>query len=159
MSSSQVPTAAQSLVDECRFCGREAGVREEAKRIVFQSKYWSLASIYDRNVPGWLVIWKRAHSIGLDSMTPEESAELGLLLGDVPRAIKAVLPVDHVFMFFLGESNPHLHGIFLARPRNTPADRSGVRLLLNFEEFRDDEASMIAARKIGAILSEIDYYK
>lgn len=87
----------------CPFC---AG----AQTVYLSSERWQVLRHADP-VPlaGWMMVASRQHLAGLDAMGPDEQSELGRVLAEVARAVRAVTGCARTYSISFNEAVPHLH--------------------------------------------------
>jgi diadenosine tetraphosphate (Ap4A) HIT family hydrolase len=89
---------------------------------------------YPAALSGWIVVALKRHAEALHDVTPPEFEELGVLLGEVVRVLRAELQCDKEYVAQLSELNgyKHVHFHIIARPRSLPESLRGKELLLTF---------------------------
>src|SRR3989338_3643261 len=81
------------------------------KNLVKEYKYWEIYVHENQGYLGRCVVWcKREDALDLADATPEEQAELFLVLRDLREAAKKVFQPDWFNYSFLGNETRHLHG-------------------------------------------------
>jgi len=86
------------------------------KNLVKGYKYWEIYVHENQGYLGRCVVWcKRDDALDLAGATPEEQAELFLVLRDLREAAKKVFQPDWFNYSFLGNETRHLHGHFIPR--------------------------------------------
>jgi len=87
-----------------------------SKNLVKGYKYWEIYVHENQGYLGRCVVWcKRIDALDLADATPEEQAELFLVLHDLREASKKVFQPDWFNYSFLGNETRHLHGHFIPR--------------------------------------------
>ena len=87
-----------------------------SKNLVKGYKYWEIYVHENQGYLGRCVVWcKRDNAFDLTDATPEEQAELFLVLRDLREAAGKVFQPDWLNYSFLGNKTRHLHGHFLPR--------------------------------------------
>ena len=87
-----------------------------SKNLVKGYKHWEIYVHENQGYLGRCVVWcKREDALDLADATPEEQAELFLVLHDLREAIKKVFQPDWFNYSFLGNVTRHLHGHFIPR--------------------------------------------
>lgn len=93
-----------------------------SKNLMKGYKYWEIYVHENQGYLGRCVIWcKRGDAFDLADATPEEQAELFVVLHDLREAEKKVFQPDWFNYSFLGNETRHLHGHFIPRyvePKN-----------------------------------------
>ncbi len=60
-------------------------------------------------IAGWLILKTIRHTEGIVGLNAEESAELGGLLGRLPKVLKRISEAEQVYVCCFTELVPHLH--------------------------------------------------
>lgn len=87
----------------CPFCAGGATVYAESPR-------WLLMRHADP-VPlaGWMMLVARAHRSGLDAMSADEAAEVGVAMSAIAAAVREVTGCERTYALTFNEAVPHLH--------------------------------------------------
>ena len=87
----------------CPFCERRQTVYLESPR-------WQLLRHADP-VPlaGWMMVAARAHRAGVDEMDADEQREIGTILAEVARAVRAETGCERTYSITFNEAVKHLH--------------------------------------------------
>ena len=87
----------------CPFCSG-------AFRPYIASDRWMLCRHADP-VPlaGWMMLVAREHRSGLDDMSADEQREVGVILAEVARAVRAETGCERTYSITFNEAVPHLH--------------------------------------------------
>lgn len=87
-----------------------------SKNLIKEYKHWSIYAHHNQGYLGRCVVWcKREDVLDLADATPQEQAELFLVLRDLREAAKKVFLPDWFNYSFLGNETRHLHGHFIPR--------------------------------------------
>lgn len=124
----------------CALVGRrDEGVAPPWDDIV-RTPGWHLAHAFGTSIEGWLVLVARRHVTALADLTDAESDELGILIRDVSRALRAVLdaPRTYVAQFAEHPDHRHVHVHVIPRATDQPEGLRGPRV---FAALGVDEAS------------------
>ena len=90
--------------------------KDFSKNLVKSYKYWDIYVHENQGYLGRCIIWcKRADAFDLTDATPEEQAELFLVLRDLREAAEKVFQPDWFNYSFLGNETRHLHCHFVPR--------------------------------------------
>jgi diadenosine tetraphosphate (Ap4A) HIT family hydrolase len=81
---------------------------------------------------GHVVVEPKRHAPGVDDLTDEEAAAVGVSVARVARALKRSEGAEHVYVAVIGHHTPHLHVHLIPRYPNTPREF--------WDPFRVDEA-------------------
>lgn len=71
-----------------------------------------------------MMIAARAHRAGLDELSAEESAELGVVLGVLAKAVRSETRCERTYAISFNEAVPHLHVHVVPRHANDPTTTS-----------------------------------
>ena len=97
-----------------------------SRNLVKGYQYWEIYLHENQSYLGRCVVWcKRENALDLADATPEEQAELFLVLRDLREAAKKVFQPDWFNYSFLGNKMRHLHCHFIPR-RAKPKTFMGV---------------------------------
>ena len=91
-----------------------------SKNLVKEYKYWEISVNENQGYLGRCIVWcKREDALDLTDATPEEQAELFLVLRDLIKASKKAFQPDWFNYSFLGNAVRHLHCHFIPRHSQT----------------------------------------
>jgi diadenosine tetraphosphate (Ap4A) HIT family hydrolase len=93
---------------------------------------------------GHLVAEPKRNAPGLADLTDDEARALGLLTTRLSRALRATLPIEHVYLFVLGHAVEHLHLHVVPRHPGAPCAYWGARVDEWPEAPRGDPAEITA---------------
>lgn len=120
---------------------------------IHRTKHWDIVHSYNTALPGWLVIVARRHIEAIHDLTPDEAAELGVLVRQVSVALREVTGClkTYVVQFAEAAEHPHVHFHIVPRMADQPDEYRSTRVFAYLgvgEEERVGEARMneIAAR-------------
>jgi diadenosine tetraphosphate (Ap4A) HIT family hydrolase len=82
----------------------------------------------ERSYLGHLLVTPRRHAPGLDDLTDDEAAAIGVASARLARALRAVLDLERVYSAVIGHHVPHLHVHLFPRYRGTPDDLEWFRV-------------------------------
>lgn len=100
---------------DCRVCEAPDG------DYIWTSERWRLRTVQEPSgLPVVLLAEPRAHYGEPGELPDELASELGLLIGRIERAIRAVSGVGRVHVCRWGDGSEHLHWWFMARPARFP---------------------------------------
>jgi histidine triad (HIT) family protein len=77
---------------------------------------------------GYLIVEPKRHVEGLQNLSKQESAALGVLITRLSQALVISEKAEHVYLFVLGHNTPHLHFHLIPRYANTPREWWGIHL-------------------------------
>ncbi len=90
-----------------------------SKNLIKEYKHWALYVHDNQSYLGRCIVWcKREDALDLADATPEEQAELFLVLRNVREASKKIFQPDWFNYSFLGNEMRHLHCHFVPRYAN-----------------------------------------
>jgi diadenosine tetraphosphate (Ap4A) HIT family hydrolase len=119
----------------CLSCPRLAETDPAPRDRIVATRHWSVAHAFNANLEGWLVVLPRRHVEALDELGEDEAAELGTLLVEVTRALRAVTGCVRTYVLLLAEAEgfQHVHFHVVPRHADLPHELSGPRIfgLLN----------------------------
>src|SRR6266545_1980968 len=81
---------------------------------------WRMHALGPTGLPAVLLLESREHFAEPGDLTDELAAELGVLLGRIERAVRAIPDVGRVHVCRWGDGGEHLHWWFIARPARFP---------------------------------------
>jgi diadenosine tetraphosphate (Ap4A) HIT family hydrolase len=115
---------------DCFSCSRSADVALPVRECVVRTDRWRVAHAFDSALPGWLVVVPTRHVTAFAELTDQESAELGVLVGRLSRALETVTGClkTYVVLFAEAEGFSHLHVHVVPRGADLPDDRKGPRV-------------------------------
>src|SRR5262249_36585629 len=135
----------------CLPCRNTAAIEDQPVRErIWWDGHWRVAHAIGNALPGWLVVVAARHVVSLAELTPEESAALGPLLGDISRALIDVTGCQktYVALFAEGAGFPHVHIHVVPRHRDIPDDRRGPRV---FGYMQRPESEWVTAEEMDRI--------
>ena len=101
-------------------------------------------------IAGWTIIDLLRHAATLDELSEGEAAELGRLVADATRAIRAVTGCERVYMLAFAEAARHVHVHLVPRHEHDPRTAGWAiadlyRGVASGEVAAADEAACLAA--------------
>lgn len=95
---------------------------------IVRTAHWDLVHSYNTSLPGWLVLIARRHITAIDELTPDEAAELGLLLQRASAALRQVVGCikTYVIQFAEAAEHPHVHFHVIPRMADQPDERRSM---------------------------------
>lgn len=88
---------------DCPFCNRKQTIYLESPR------WWLLRHADPIALEGWMMVASKSHLGGLDELPAEEQAELGVVLAEVARAVRAETGCERTYTISFNEAVRHLH--------------------------------------------------
>jgi histidine triad (HIT) family protein len=78
---------------------------------------------------GHVLLTPRRHAPGLDDLTDEEGAAIGVAMPTVARALREAVDPERIYSMVVGHHVPHLHIHLFPRYRGTPEGVSWLETL------------------------------
>ncbi|SHN26700.1 HIT family protein [Cryptosporangium aurantiacum] len=138
------------MADECLICEKHAGRGELLAPMVWADE--SVVVTHRGADPtgygplGYLFVETRRHVESWDAMEPDEVAIVAHTAWAAARALRAELPVEHVFTAIVGRRVPHFHQHVFARFRGTPSEVDWLESPLVAPERSASEIAEFATR-------------
>jgi len=88
---------------DCPFCSRKQTIYLESPR------WWLLRHADPIALAGWMMLASRSHAGGIDELPQEDQAELGVVLGELARAVRAETNCERTYTISFNEAVRHLH--------------------------------------------------
>jgi diadenosine tetraphosphate (Ap4A) HIT family hydrolase len=130
-----MPDPSRAGSSSCQACPRLAARDPAPRDRIVATAHWNVAHAFNANLEGWLVVIPRRHVEALDELDAKESAELGTLLVEVSRALRATTGCVKTYVLLLAEAEgfQHVHFHVVPRSAELPQELSGPRIfgLLN----------------------------
>jgi diadenosine tetraphosphate (Ap4A) HIT family hydrolase len=141
------------VTGECYPCTQTNRADIPDREAIWVVRGWRVAHDFNSSLPGWLIVVPTRHLEGLDELTDEEAATLGLVLRGASIALKAVTGCikTYVMLFAEAEGFGHLHLHVVPRLVGLPDDRRGPAIFAYndgnpvSEDARDDLALRLRA--------------
>jgi diadenosine tetraphosphate (Ap4A) HIT family hydrolase len=99
---------------DCRRCGADD------EQYLWTNERWRVYGLGPTGLPVVAMLEPREHYSEPGDLPDELAAELGVLLGRVERAVRAVGDIGRVHVCRWGDGSEHLHWWFMARPARIP---------------------------------------
>ena len=149
------PTAAagaRAVTDDCRVCELEAvELGLPFRERLYLSAGWRVSHAWS-GLPGWLVAVPRRHVEGLGELTPDEAAELGILLRAASVALVDVVGCQRTYVMLFAEQ-PRFHHLHVhVVPRMawfTEADR-GPAVFRHLNVAADEQVPVKERERLAA---------
>ena len=94
---------------DCRACGRAS------EDLIWEDASWQLVALGPTGLPVVLILEPKEH-YDIDTLPAKLAAELGPLMQQVERAVRAAGEIGRVHIGRWGEGSEHLHWWFFGRP-------------------------------------------
>lgn len=119
-----------------------------------RTPYWDIVHSYNTALPGWLVIVARRHIEALHELTPDEAAELGVLLRQVSVALRDVTGClkTYVIQFAEAAEHPHVHFHIVPRMADQPEACRSTKV---FAYLGVPEAKRVSEERMNEIAARI----
>ncbi len=121
----------QTFDDQCGTCHALCGEISltNAPRIL-ETPHWIVEHGHPTEILGWLVVVLNRHCAAIHDLTPEELTSLGAVLGQVTRALHAILDTEkeYVIQFAEAPGHTHVHFHVIARLPDWPDALRGNRV-------------------------------
>lgn len=88
---------------DCPFCNRRQTIYLESPR------WWLLRHADPIALEGWMMVASRSHVGGIDELPQQDQAELGVVLAEVARAVRAETRCERTYTISFNEAVRHLH--------------------------------------------------
>ncbi len=114
----------------CFSCEHDQRVDRPPRERVSVTDHWRVTHAFDSALPGWLVAQPRRHVEAIAELRPDEAAELGPLLTDLSRALRAVTGCVKTYVIQLAEAEgfAHVHFHVVPRAEHMDVDVRGPRV-------------------------------
>lgn len=119
-----------------------------------RTRYWDIVHSYNTALPGWLVLLARRHIEALHELTPDEAAELGVLIRQVSVALRDVTGClkTYVIQFAEAAEHPHVHFHIVPRMAGQPEEYRGTKV---FAYLGVGEEERVSEERMNEIASRI----
>ena len=132
----------------CRFCTIDDVATVRHSRL----DRWSVGTISERPIPGWMLLWSDRHFEDLSEGTAEELASLGPILARVSNAIGREVDAERVYITLFADRTRHVHFLLAALPRGYTGARRAAALIADSDELRDPASFRIVGEAVGRLL-------
>jgi diadenosine tetraphosphate (Ap4A) HIT family hydrolase len=120
---------------------------------VYEDDFWVSGILEGLEVPGWLVLGLRRHVIEIEQLTDEELASLGVVVGELSRAIRIASDAERIYMLVYGENAPHFHVLLAARTQEIPAEHRHAAFWEHRGEYVNPRAAESVSERVRASMS------
>jgi len=139
----------------CGICAMVAAEPEGGWAYADES--WVAGVLAGLEVPGWIVLALRRHSVEAAPLSEREAADLGVVIGRLTAALAIVTNAERVYLQAYGEREPHWHLLVTARGPEIPPEHRHVAFFTHRNEYLDvDAAHRVVDRLRRAMRSESD---
>jgi diadenosine tetraphosphate (Ap4A) HIT family hydrolase len=119
------------LPEDCLICREQRGDVELPGGPLWDGKHvvgFHVPPIEENPRPylGHLLLTPRRHVPGLEDLSDEEAATLGIAMARLARAMRKTLDLERVYSAVIGHGVPHLHVHLVPRYGGTPAEVTWV---------------------------------
>ena len=95
--------------NSCILC-RGAVADHELQRVqVWEDTHWRLTTSLNAEVLGFSYLEPKRHITDISALGGDEARTLGVVLGRVTSALKALSGAEFIYIYIFGDSIPHLH--------------------------------------------------
>jgi diadenosine tetraphosphate (Ap4A) HIT family hydrolase len=115
-----------STVTDCLICQQEDA--PEAN-VVWRDDLFACEITPGFEVPGWIVVRVRRHTIGWPGLDDAELAAVGRRIADTVAASSEVSGAEKVYVLTFGEAFPHFHALVAPRGEEVPPELWTARIL------------------------------
>ncbi len=77
---------------------------------------------------GHIFLETKRHVYEIGDLSQDEAAHIGIHTTRVAQALLAILPMEHVYTFVIGDGAPHFHVHIIGRYNNAPREYWGPRV-------------------------------
>ncbi len=109
--------ALPEAVVSCYSCEHNALTDPPAWESIARTNHWRVSHAIGTSLPGWLVVIPLRHVLALDELSEDESLELGPLLRNLTKALRAVVGCEKTYVMLLAEAEGFGHVHFHVVPR------------------------------------------
>jgi diadenosine tetraphosphate (Ap4A) HIT family hydrolase len=110
----------------CLICEQETA---DDANIVWRDDLFACEITPGFEVPGWVVVRVRRHTVGWPGLTDDELAVIGRRIADTVAASAEVSGAPKVYVMTFGEAFPHFHGLIAPRGEEVPPELRTARIL------------------------------
>ena len=145
-----------NLVGRCIVCQKQHSEVAVPGGIIYENELLSITHAQffgdeKQHYLGHLFVEPKRHVAELCDLTPGEAREVGFQVSRACQALKAVLDVEHVYAFYIGDGVPHVHIHVIGRYPGAPRAYWGPKVDEWPDAPKGDEAAIAAlAERIRA---------
>ena len=108
---------------------------------VYEDESWVAGALDGLEIPGWVVLALRRHTVGAAPLSPPEAGRLGVAIGALSQALAEVTDAERVYLQAYGESQQHWHLLFSTRGPEVPAEHRHVAFFTHRDQYLDATAA------------------
>jgi diadenosine tetraphosphate (Ap4A) HIT family hydrolase len=136
----------------CVVCGMiDAATADE---IFLETDEWLAHTMVD--APGWAILSLKRHAEGIWSMTEDEAATLGPILGALGKGLHDEAGGEKVHLFAMGERVPHLHMVLVPRKPGELPIFDGADLDARARQIADRAQALTLAGAVRATMTVLE---
>lgn len=122
-----------SAQEDCLVCRKHSGIQPAPGGTIYEDDLvFASHSFIPEGEPeaylGILFLEPKRHISGVEDLTDEEGARMGVLTARLSRALEQVTEADHIYLFVIGHHVPHLHFWLVPRYLGTPKEYWGLNI-------------------------------
>jgi len=112
--------------DACLICAQE---NAPDASVIWRDDLFACEITPGFEVPGWIVVRVRRHTVGWPGLDDAEVAEVGRRIQDTVAAAAEVSGAPKVYVLTFGEAFPHFHALIAPRGADVPPELWTARIL------------------------------
>lgn len=122
-----------TTAEGCFVCQKQRGEVSVPGGIIFENELICIshAQLYGDEKDhylGHLFVEPKRHVAELGNLTEAEARELGFQVSQAAQALTAILGVEHVYSFVIGDGVPHIHFHVIGRYPGAPREYWGSKV-------------------------------
>src|SRR6476646_91098 len=115
---------------------------------VHKDDLWFAGVMSSIQIPGWIVLGTRRHTLDPMGMNQDEAASFGPILARLSTAIKKALGSERVYVVGYGENAQHWHVLLSSRGPEVPPEHRHAQFWNHREQYVNPPAAEAAAARI-----------
>jgi diadenosine tetraphosphate (Ap4A) HIT family hydrolase len=136
---------------ECTICAMVAD--EPAAGWTYADESWVAGVLPGLEVPGWIVLALRRHSVETAPLSEREGSGLGVAISRLSAALAEVTDAERVYLQAYGEREPHWHLLLTARGPEVAPEHRHVAFFTHREEYVDVEEAHHVVDRLRRVMS------
>ena len=122
---------------ECSICAMVAN--EPAAGWTYADESWVAGVLPGLEVPGWIVLALRRHTVEAAPLSEWEASSLGVAISRLSAALVEVTDAERIYLQAYGEREPHWHLLLAARGPEVVPEHRHVAFFTHREQYVDVE--------------------
>lgn len=123
----------KKMKSDCFVCRKHQGLENVPGGAIFENEliYISHAQLWgkeEKHYMGHIFVEPKRHAPLLSDLMKEEAEAIGYYTSIVAKALVAILEVEHVYSFVIGDRIPHVHVHVIGRYPGAPREYWGVKV-------------------------------